>query len=231
MHFSNLLAVAALSTLATAAPHPVPQDSIATIQSNIQAGQEIVLTIINDLVQGRSAVATFSAFNASLAPLVTFPCPLVIKEPDTTSTEAIEDLQEVQLQLNNVALAIQDSDEAGAQAAVCQALLYFNAAGGFISTSGSSTSTTTTPTSTSSATPSPTPTDCTSAQKACRAEINANLAFCDAQANDCDEECQEIWDSCQVAPNANHAFCASQYAGCLGYNPFAAGATATSSAS
>ena len=47
---------------------------------------------------------------------------------------------------------------------------------------------------------------------------NATVAACDAAAN-----------ACRTAPNANQAYCSSQYAACLGYNPYTADASSTSS--
>ncbi|KAK4552503.1 hypothetical protein LTR86_010347 [Recurvomyces mirabilis] len=225
MYSRNLLALAGLYALTSAAPNPVPQ-SVASIQANIQAAQGVILTIINDLAQQRSAVADFSALQAGLAPLVTFTCPPAAPlAAATSSNQAIQYLQEVQLELNIVSLAIQDADSAGAQNGVCTALGYFTAAGAFITPSGQPTPTSPTPTSPSTTSPTPTPTDCISQETSCRTAPNANQSFCSAQAASCQATCSTNFNACSTAPNANHAYCASQYAACLGYNPFTTAST------
>jgi len=128
--FKYLLALTSLYSVSSATPTP---QSVASIQTNIQAAQETILTIINDIAQERSAAATFSALQQGLTPLVDFPCPVTTPpSAATTADGVIKLLQEVQLELNIVSLAIQDSDEAGAQSGVCTALTYFTAAAPFI---------------------------------------------------------------------------------------------------
>jgi hypothetical protein len=138
MQLKNLLVSASVWVMVAASPIPTPQtgssQSPATIQANLQAAQGVILTIINDLAQGTSAAPAFAALKAGLTPLVTFECPPAKPvAAATSSNEAIQDLQEVQLELEIVSLAIQDADEAGAQGGVCSALNYFKAAGAFIS--------------------------------------------------------------------------------------------------
>jgi hypothetical protein len=129
----RLLPMAIVCVSASAVPAP---QSGASIQSNIQNAQEVILTIINDLAQERSAAAAFAGLQSCLTPLVTFPCPASAPLPVAkTSTEAIQYLQEVQLELNIVSLAIEDANTADAQAGVCTALGFFTAAGAFIKAS------------------------------------------------------------------------------------------------
>ena len=40
-------------------------------------------------------------------------------------------------------------------------------------------------------------------------------------ADQCSDACTAQHDACVAAPQANHASCAADYAGCLGYNPYA----------
>ena len=52
-------------------------------------------------------------------------------------------------------------------------------------------------------------------------------ASASASASGNASDCYAAYNTCRVAPDANMASCAAQYAGCLGYNPFASNGTNT----
>lgn len=181
---------------------PTPSDLQIAIQ-NIEVG---VLTVINDIAQLRPAFSDFSTTGRdidSLRSAISSSCPPTAAPPSASSdVQAIQYLQQVQLDLNIVSEDLLTSEDATND--VCTLTNLYAAVGVWVQ-SGTATAT---------------PTDCTTQEDQCRTAPDANQAFCSSQAAGCKSTCQTAFDTCATAPNANHAFCASQYAGCLGYNPF-----------
>lgn len=233
MHCKLIFASTLLIVAAAAAPASTfPSD----IQLSIQNTEQDILVIINDLAQLRDAFPDFSATGRSLDSLrraIAANCPTLALPPAAIGTsQAIQYLQQVQLDLNIVSQDIINSDATSATNDICAAVNLFAAAADAVQSATSSASVGPTVTTTGSATASPTGTlSCVAQEDACRTAPDANQAFCSAQSAECQDTCSNAFDVCATAPDANHAYCASVYAGCLGFNPFTASASAITTSS
>lgn len=221
---------------AFAAPAALSPAGLSDFELTIRNTQEAILMVINDIAQQRDASSNFGTTGRWLDNLRTsyFPaaCPQTtsLPAPATSREQAIQYLQQVQLDLS---IATQDAINgatANATNDICGAVNLYNAGVANFANNvhSSSALTALSPTFTStSASASPTSTDCQSANNVCRTAPNANMAYCASQFSACESKCSASYDTCRTAPDANMAYCASQYAGCLGYNFLTASASAS----